>query len=443
VEVDDGRELFSWTRGLRRGGGTKRQLNEIGGRSGVQLEGRGGRIEQVDGRAGRNSQNNDNPPGLATKQDSENTVGRTGYGYTRGSQEYVGRSRSKSRGRVSELDRRIQVQGKKILLESRGRPVQNVRETASPSLSLASALSLLEKSSRELTWSGQNRKERKQKEVETTSQSTRPSLRQSRRGRKVSTIPVVAPLITTIEEEKVGGSNAPGPTGYGYTRGSKEFVESRGRQSSVVRGRKGGSERAELRQGVRGREVAPIPPVYVNDEYEDYEEVYQDYGEEYQDYREEYEEDQDRYPVETDRYPEVKDRYPVVGDEEESDEGEFEGNGREQDAYGSQGSVNDRGRQEGEDDESQTTGDENTGGEVDDGQCGPECRNLLHELEHPKEHERCSNAGMVIDIWGYCRYIFHEERRDWAWWENLRTFVHGNGNSWYNSYRPTAYEEQG
>ena len=53
MEVDDGRELFSWTRGLRRGGGTKRQLNEIGGRSGVQLEGRGGRIEQVDGRAGR------------------------------------------------------------------------------------------------------------------------------------------------------------------------------------------------------------------------------------------------------------------------------------------------------------------------------------------------------------------------------------------------------
>ena len=28
------------------------------------------------------------------------------------------------------------------------------------------------------------------------------------------------------------------------------------------------------------------------------------------------------------------------------------------------------------------------------------------------------------------RDIFHEERRDWAWWRNLRTFVHSGGNSW-------------
>ena len=27
-------------------------------------------------------------------------------------------------------------------------------------------------------------------------------------------------------------------------------------------------------------------------------------------------------------------------------------------------------------------------------------------------------------------YIFHEERRDWACWQNLRTFVMGGGNSW-------------
>ena len=36
--------------------------------------------------------------------------------------------------------------------------------------------------------------------------------------------------------------------------------------------------------------------------------------------------------------------------------------------------------------------------------CGPECRNRLHELDHPKEEERCA-AGQVLDIWGYCRYL--------------------------------------
>merc|ERR1712002_813373 len=75
--------------------------------------------------------------------------------------------------------------------------------------------------------------------------------------------------------------------------------------------------------------------------------------------------------------------------------------------------------------------------EVDEGECGPECRNLVHEVGHPKEHERCAEAGMVIDIWGYCRHIFHEERRDWSWWENLRQYVHANANSGANNYRPT------
>ena len=50
-----------------------------------------------------------------------------------------------------------------------------------------------------------------------------------------------------------------------------------------------------------------------------------------------------------------------------------------------------------------STDDESGQEDTDEGECGPECRNLLHELEHPKEHERCQNAGMVIDIWGYCR----------------------------------------
>ena len=40
----------------------------------------------------------------------------------------------------------------------------------------------------------------------------------------------------------------------------------------------------------------------------------------------------------------------------------------------------------------------------DTGDCGPECQNLLHELDHPKEQTRCP-PGQVIDIWGYCRLI--------------------------------------
>ena len=39
----------------------------------------------------------------------------------------------------------------------------------------------------------------------------------------------------------------------------------------------------------------------------------------------------------------------------------------------------------------------------EEGACGPECRNLMHESEHPKEDDRCPYEGMVIDIWGYCR----------------------------------------
>ena len=28
------------------------------------------------------------------------------------------------------------------------------------------------------------------------------------------------------------------------------------------------------------------------------------------------------------------------------------------------------------------------------------------------------------------RYVFSQERRDWAWWESLRNYVYMNGNSW-------------
>jgi len=73
-------------------------------------------------------------------------------------------------------------------------------------------------------------------------------------------------------------------------------------------------------------------------------------------------------------------------------------------------------------------------------ECGENCRNRLHHLDHPKEHDRCQ-PGQVIDIWGYCRYIFQMERRDWSWWENIRHYVHSMGNSWYNSYQPTIHQQ--
>ena len=38
------------------------------------------------------------------------------------------------------------------------------------------------------------------------------------------------------------------------------------------------------------------------------------------------------------------------------------------------------------------------------GDCGPDCQNLLHELGHPQEAARCP-GGQVIDIWGYCRFV--------------------------------------
>merc|ERR1712025_11211 len=71
--------------------------------------------------------------------------------------------------------------------------------------------------------------------------------------------------------------------------------------------------------------------------------------------------------------------------------------------------------------------------------CGPECRNLLHEVDHPKEQDRCPQ-GMVLDIYGYCRYEFQEERRDWSWWESLRQYVYSY-NSWANSYHPTIHQQ--
>ena len=41
----------------------------------------------------------------------------------------------------------------------------------------------------------------------------------------------------------------------------------------------------------------------------------------------------------------------------------------------------------------------------EEGSCGPECRNLMHESEHPKEDDRCPYEGMVIDIPSLFVYI--------------------------------------
>merc|ERR1712130_484836 len=72
--------------------------------------------------------------------------------------------------------------------------------------------------------------------------------------------------------------------------------------------------------------------------------------------------------------------------------------------------------------------------------CGSECRNLVHELDHRKEDTGCPYEGMVMDIYGYCRYVFDQERRDWAWWESLRNYIY-YGNSWANSYSPNVDQQ--
>ena len=119
--------------------------------------------------------------------------------------------------------------------------------------------------------------------------------------------------------------------------------------------------------------------MYEYEEYRDYGEVYQDYGETYQDSEEE--------------NPQVN----------LSDVDAYK---REEDSYGT---GRDDSTQRDEIEETYVApslDDESARETTEEGECGPECRNLLHELEHPKEHERCPNAGMVIDIWGYCRYEY-------------------------------------
>jgi len=67
--------------------------------------------------------------------------------------------------------------------------------------------------------------------------------------------------------------------------------------------------------------------------------------------------------------------------------------------------------------------------EEEEGACGPECRNRAHELDLPKEAERCPYEGMVIDVYGYCRYPSHSTGRDWLWWATMRQYIASGGNS--------------
>ena len=58
--------------------------------------------------------------------------------------------------------------------------------------------------------------------------------------------------------------------------------------------------------------------------------------------------------------------------------------------------------------------------------------NKLVYLGYRKEDHFCPE-GWVLDIYGYCRAIFHEEKRDWRWWANIRNFILGGHNSGYQS----------
>ena len=49
-------------------------------------------------------------------------------------------------------------------------------------------------------------------------------------------------------------------------------------------------------------------------------------------------------------------------------------------------------------------------------------------------------TGLVITK-SSLRYIHHQERRDWAWWESLRNYIYSNGNSWANTYSPTVHQQ--
>jgi len=60
--------------------------------------------------------------------------------------------------------------------------------------------------------------------------------------------------------------------------------------------------------------------------------------------------------------------------------------------------------------------------------CVKDCRNRAHEEGFPEEEEtaRCPK-GMILDVWGYCRWGHHNEVRDWQWWAAIRNYQMAHG----------------
>jgi len=239
----------------------------------------------------------------------------------------------------------------------------------------------------------------------------------------------------------LGEAGRRGRTGYGFTRDSLEDLGPQPQRRS-----RGGPS---LKQG-RSR---PVPQILeLEEDGEEYDGEYDEYDDEYA-YSDEEEEElvwphevrpartraEPRYP------PATTTRKPNYSPAQQYPRREEEVEGRR--SFPQVSSPPQRrqppARQPGGQGEGYRRGTEEMVEEEDEEEeegCGPECRNLLHEVEHPKEDERCPDPTMVIDIWGYCRHIFQEERRDWSWWENLRQYVHANGNSGVNNYRPAIPE---
>merc|ERR1719474_900163 len=150
------RELFSWTEALNSSGGSQSPEKPAGKLNQVQRP-------------------------LINKNSEASR--RIGYGYTKGSHEFVEEIR-KSRGSLQRL-------------------------TTRPRMSLASALDVLKKNNVGLTGGVKVNNRRQRREGK-----RRPELRQLKKGRRVAHLPVMK----NVEK------NA--KTGYGYTRGSQEFLES-------------------------------------------------------------------------------------------------------------------------------------------------------------------------------------------------------------------------
>jgi len=229
-----------------------------------------------------------------------------------------------------------------------------------------------------------------------------------------------------------------------------QYRQAERQRQGRVRGRgRGGGARAQVRQSQIGRRVPAIPEV---EEYGD-----DGYGEEYEDegdyaapgqYNEEqqsgygYTRDSNEYvrssgssgSRNTQARGDRQGNREYGGGSRESEEiivsAEYGEERRESEEMGGmvEGSG-DQGREE------ETKVVDKGGEEIDqtpeeegaEGDCGSDCRNLMHESEHPKEDARCPYEGMVIDVWGYCRYQFEMERRDWSWWETVRQQMYHQG----------------